>query len=29
VQRLEQLVKLKDAKLHALSLNLQHLECGD
>ena len=28
-QRLEQLVKLKDAKLHALSLHLQRLECGD
>ena len=26
VQRLEQLVKLKDAKLHALSLHLQRLE---
>ena len=28
VLRLEQLVKLKDAKLHALALHLQHLE-GD
>ena len=28
VQRLEQVVKLKDAKLHALSLQLQHIEGG-